>query len=450
MKQSYYELALSVQSLNNYLSDVEAGVQVQKIFSSSHFIVLVLRFLGKTRYIYLGRGKEYEGMFIGDSNVPAEYRAQDSYLAYLRAHLRGGRLYKVYLDQDDRIISLAGGKSGEKFELLLFWRGRELFFVHSISRNDQDCEVTCSWQRRKISLSNVDRADLINLFNEVGRKPLKNREKRNDQIEIDDYLIGLKSEKQNVAGKKKKALKRKVENIKSDLVKFEKWKRLFDEVNADKHPLDTNKFSQAGVRVKFGSEQSYYHRKSILLDKLKKHRLYSEMAQDRLKQAEMKLDRNKETNKQVNEVIFNPMTHKNVLSNQKATESKDKTPDGVVMYQFPMGKLAIGLSAQGNDYIRGKWANKKNYWFHLDGDTSPHAIWKGSDDGRPSMDIVILVSSAILDHSSIDRDEINIIYTEVKNLKAVKGSAGKVIYKKEKHLRVWRDRQWRKNLLELQ
>ena len=70
---------------------------------------------------------------------------------------------------------------------------------------------------------------------------------------------------------------------------------------------------------------------------------------------------------------------------------------------------------------------------------------KAQRGGRPALDIIIMASSAVLEHSGLKSSEVNIIYTQVKNIKAVKHSPGKVIYKKEKHLRIDFCPQWREN-----
>ena len=93
----------------------------------------------------------------------------------------------------------------------------------------------------------------------------------------------------------------------------------------------------------------------------------------------------------------------------------------------------VGKSASGNDQLRSKWANKDDYWFHLDGNKSSHVIVKLS--GQQLSTEVINTAATLVAHFSQFKDEwIPIIFTQVKNLKGITGTPGMVIYKKEKHL----------------
>ena len=90
---------------------------------------------------------------------------------------------------------------------------------------------------------------------------------------------------------------------------------------------------------------------------------------------------------------------------------------------------------QGNDQLRNRWASKEDYWFHLDGLKSTHAILKLERPTLPTQDQLSMAASIVARFSHFIDDWIPIIYTQVKNLKGVSGSPGMVIYKKEKHLR---------------
>jgi predicted ribosome quality control (RQC) complex YloA/Tae2 family protein len=285
------------------------------------------------------------------------------------------------------------------------------------------------------------------LFDEVGRKKLRSYEKSNRCSSVDDYVEFLAKGLQLESSKRIKQLKRKIENIKSDIIKFEKWKRIYRDVIADQYSLEGDSFRQDGVRVKFQQQQSYYQRKSALLDKLKRATLYQSSAEQRLRSAQERLEQFQGKRRTSSlKVVFNPMTH--VLAKKEVKnghQHKSDIPAGVKIFRCKGGSLAVGTSASSNDYIRSKWATKNDYWFHLDGDHSAHAIWKSPDGGRPTFDTISMVASAVLECSGLKSSEVNIIYTQVKNIKAVKHSPGKVIYKKEKHLRIDFCPQWREN-----
>jgi predicted ribosome quality control (RQC) complex YloA/Tae2 family protein len=99
--------------------------------------------------------------------------------------------------------------------------------------------------------------------------------------------------------------------------------------------------------------------------------------------------------------------------------------------------VGVGISAIGNDQLRNKWSGKDDYWVHLDGLKSAHAIVKITS-GTLTQDMLNLGASIVAKFSHFSDDWIPVIYTQVKNVKGVSGAAGMVIYKKEKHLRCHR------------
>ena len=96
------------------------------------------------------------------------------------------------------------------------------------------------------------------------------------------------------------------------------------------------------------------------------------------------------------------------------------------------GQVAWGLNAQGNDQLRNKWASKDDWWFHLDNHKSAHLIVKSANILTPQQ--IETVASILAQVSGFQGDWIPVIFTQVKNLKAVSGRAGMVVYKKQKHI----------------
>ena len=105
--------------------------------------------------------------------------------------------------------------------------------------------------------------------------------------------------------------------------------------------------------------------------------------------------------------------------------------------------MGVGLSANGNDELRKNWAKKDDLWFHLEDLRSPHIICKLNNEVL-SENVLKLIGSVMIDYSEFDFSEANLIYTQVKNLKGVKGAPGMVNFKKEKHIKVLCLDNWRK------
>ena len=133
--------------------------------------------------------------------------------------------------------------------------------------------------------------------------------------------------------------------------------------------------------------------------------------------------------------------HRSDFSDQVKIKSKDKGKDKDGQYDPNDGRgpgipkliLGIGKNAKGNDFLRKNWASAEDYWFHLEGYKSTHAIVNRSSLSDLSNFIIEVIASLMVDHSSLKISEIPLIMTQVKNLKGLKGVAGSVRYKKEKY-----------------
>ena len=107
MKQNYNELKLSTSQYNENFKESETKFgKIQKIYSTPHLICLVVRFKGKTTYLYLGRGSSYQGLWEGKSQPPKDFRIKDSFLEYLRKNIGNSNIIEIELDEFDKIIHL--------------------------------------------------------------------------------------------------------------------------------------------------------------------------------------------------------------------------------------------------------------------------------------------------------------------------------------------------------
>ena len=107
--------------------------------------------------------------------------------------------------------------------------------------------------------------------------------------------------------------------------------------------------------------------------------------------------------------------------------------------------VAIGRSAQENDQIRRDWAKKNDWWFHIEHVPSAHLYIKKKQDFTWDPQKLTLLGSCLRDHSKYTATEVPLLYTEVKNLKGVKGKAGAVIFKNEKRLNIIYDQNWKQH-----
>ena len=95
---------------------------------------------------------------------------------------------------------------------------------------------------------------------------------------------------------------------------------------------------------------------------------------------------------------------------------------------------AIALDAESNDWLRSQ-GSKDHYWFHIENYPGSHCLLKTDDISKLSGDDLSAIASMIRDYSRLEIGAIPVIYSQLKNVKGLKGAQGKVLIKKPRYLR---------------
>lgn len=432
-----------MQKQTSIINELQDGtVFIQKIYSTSHFLCLSLRSVGKTQYLYIGRGGGYEGIWVADEKPISFLRKRDAFLEYLRKFLSATQFLELTMDTEDRIFTLKYNKWRVTNQLSFFYKGRRLYFAHQFySQKQQGMQVFKSWAPNEVSNTDMD----ANIFDEVGRKTLADKESSAKKlISIEKLLEAEESlaSASPMATKSKKFVKRKIERIEGDLAQVKKWSELQEVAQThDNFESFDKKCKILGIKMNF-KEKEHYKRRNELFDKVKKLKKAEGILEERLKKTSsttpLKLD-----DRENSLVPIRPYWNQNKKSDH--TTSSEVSKGNFKLFKFKGFDLGIGTSANGNDEMRKSWAHKDDLWFHLEDVKSPHIIVKlGSSLLEES--ILKIIGSVMIEYSEFEFSEANLIYTQVKNLKGVTGAPGKVIFKKEKHIKVICDDNWR-NLL---
>ena len=436
MKQAY-------QNLREVVSEIkEEGVwnsQIQKIYSTPHFIVMTLRMPGVTKYLYLGRGNGYEGIWIADLNAPSWARIRDGYLEYLRARLKGARIISIECYENDRIVNIEYKRQNTNQMLSLFWKGRKLYYIDAKLENKK-IVVYRPWHV-KANLK-IEKGELREVIENEWRTIEfgLDEQKESRVYEISDYLKRLeilaKSDKS--INKKKKFLERKKIKIISDLKKcgqIEGLKAIVEEGLLEEN-IEFN-----GVKIQFKKNEDYYKRRNKVYEKIKGLKKGAEVLRERLRE----VDDHIEDSGVSRQEVFNIAQVKicRPVINEKKEESNKETVKNFEKYKVENIELLIGRNAMENDYIRTKCSNKTDYWFHIEGETGAHIIAKTDSLEKMTEHFWITIGSILRDVSKLDKTQVTILYTQVKNLKGVKGQRGMVRYSKEKYRVVDYSPSWR-------
>ncbi len=460
MIQHYNQLRAQVNSLNE---EISASGQIQKIYSTSRFVCLSARFPGKTRYYYLGRGAGYEGLWEGNGIPPSEFRAVDKYLEYLRKHLRGSRIGSFQVSSDDRVLIIEYEKLGKTNLFFIFWSGRLMYFSNYFwDSKKQDYQLFLSWKgpQKEIAfqdLTNLEIAQQVErFFEEVGYKKihLKHSDAAIASITSIEQLLENESKSGSISKtvkRKSKSQKRKVSKIEKDLLKVMGWSTILSQLENNMLDLcSTNKMVIVGWKFSFPKMWNEFKRKGAIYDKVKRLKKAETLLQERLKRARSVLEKSNETVLSGNEETvlrktITPVWIKKTKHSRK--EFLDDTAKMIKVYKVSLEglsfQLGVGLNTQGNDFLRNKWASKEDYWFHLEDGKSAHIVVKLGDISL-QQNVLEVVAAAMGEHSKVHSDIVPLIYTRVKNVKGVKGSSGKVTYKKPKYQNVYRKDEWMK------
>lgn len=437
MIQSYEQLQ---QQVNLVPFNKNESTFIQKIYSSSYYLCLSLRYQGKTNFLYIGRGAGHEGVWFSELRLESFLRKRDKFLEYIRKHLSSTSFAGLEMDRKDRIFKLKYHKWGRVNSFYYFYNARNLYFANHFYDDKSGCmRLFKSWTMKNEDQNECD----FEIFNEIGRKELSQERELRPTLPIH---ILLKQEKDKAlkivgGGKSKKFLNRKLRRIEGDLQNTEAISELSNIANSSNLNLMQMKNKVGNIRLNFKTKE-HFHRRDEVFTKIKKLKKAKGILELRKKDTEANL-----SNYSV-QAVENQLRP---IAPMWKTESITKTNPSssgklYKILQFPLFQMGIGTTAQANDQLRSEWAKKNDIWFHLDGDKSPHIIIKG-DSIEMNNQLFTIVGSALLKYSGFDYLDANLIYTPVKNLKGVKGTPGKVIYKKEKRISIQFDPTWDSNIL---
>jgi len=450
MNQRLGELKKRVDDFYNEFFIESSRGKIQRIISTDDLICFAIRFAGITVYLYLGRGNGVEGIWVGKTLPPSEIRRKDRFLEYLRKHFRNANISKLEIDEGDRIINFSYNLRGINGNMLFFWKGQKLYFA-DVTKEDDKYYFFLSWEKGIKTI--IGNCNIPECFDSVGRRKIIPDENQDICLEIDEYL----KEKLSLAGPLKKTLKEKKKNrkkaelIENDLHRMQSFKSVMPLLEGNFLDLqDKDCFIKDNIKVKFGREWNIFKKKDAIYNKIKRLKKAEIIQLQRLKKCQKELDSNESIGHKVLSKIVEPVWYEkanNVDKNSSVSDGGKEFP----IECFSIGdtiKFIVGKNARANDYIRKIIGKKNDYWIHVDGYKGAHGILKGNDAKILSLDVISLIGSILKDCSNLNILDIPLVYTQVQNVKGVKGVPGKVIYKKEKHIVVRYMESWKEKTKE--
>ena len=462
MRQNYYEIDRSVNEYNEKIEkeNVTYG-QIQKIYSTPHLICLRVRFPGLNYNLYLGRGSHYEGFWSSMDTPPPELRIKDRFLEYLRKALLSSKIRFIKIDESDRVLYIPYFKSKKVNCLSLFWKGRDLYFQNIFFDKGEKYKCLKSWvgvTQELLSISEMNEEEIIEFskksFDELDRgkfekKRVIKKDYPKERKEIQSYFqsdIFITSNKE--IKKKIKSLKIKLKKIEKDLERVREYKNL--EKNLMEDHLDLEGASHYFIlnrKITFDKDWSSFKKKDILFNRVKKLKKGESVLMERLtscNQEILNLENDIGNYKKSVEGKKTLVPIWNNKLNKKEKLTKEYEPLGYDEYILDCKyRIAFGKDARGNDNLRKNFGNKEDFWFHIENYKSSHCIVKIKSISDFKSIYFEVIASLLRDKSSLDLNSIPLVFTQVKNLKGIKGKAGLVKFKKAKYRTESYNKDWK-------
>ena len=423
MNQSHQQL-LEVSREYNTLFSKNEFYPIQKAYTSPHFIILTVRFPGKNAYIYIGRGHKYEGIYLGESLLPAYLRIQDKFLDYLRKNLVGCRLGRMEVDSKHSFALFSFKNDYADNSISFGYKNHQLFFI--IQNKDN---IYTSWNNE-----NHKNSTLLSLVDQFYGEKVNATNDKFSTWSLKDYF---KSEEKKLNGqpvllKKEKFLSRKIANIENDLNEVKKWSLLEKELLSENPILYSDEQNHfAGIKIKIPHGLNQWQKRDFLFGKVKKLKKAEEILINRLEETIKEKEKVK-----AGDIEVTLTKESAVPLLWQTTRSKKKNETNLNYIQFKLKNIAgaAGLDAHSNDLLRPE-SSKDHYWFHIENFPGAHCLLKTDDISILTKEDFSGIASLLRDLSHLEILEIPVIYSQVKYVKGLKGTPGKVLVKKPKYMR---------------
>lgn len=439
------ELKEQIQKLDS--DELQFPCFIQKIYTTSQLICLTFRFVGKTQFAYLGRGNRVEGFWLSDLRPPSILRRLDRFLDYLRHHLTSTELISVDQIFEDRCIKLTYQKYGKQCEIFFFWKGRALYFQNYYFEVEKNVwKIFQSWSGAEFESTfseDEGREYCINELIKVGLIREFENEAKESNTNVESILSNEERGLKKINGGKKlrSKAKKRLDNIKQDLEKINEGLEVYELINDIDFSKIQGKFTHKRFKVSLGYGLNDFEKRDKVYNKLKNLKKAVNFQKSRLEEAEKIVLSSKEPTKyDLKLKMIEPVWKSGHSLKKQSTHASSNYSEYILPSHI---KFAVGKNTKGNDEIRSQWASKSDLWFHLDGDTSAHLICKIDGFSRLTADDIAIIASCLRDVSRDDKLEVNFFYTQVKNLRGLKGKQGSVLYKKEKYYRVMYLENWK-------
>jgi len=384
---------------------------IQSIKTSPWHLVIRLRFEGTTRYLFIPRGGKYKDLLLSKVDLSTKVRCSDKLREKVKNFLLNSFLRSVKLSKCN--INLEVIKAGEtKFLNLTYGGGR----VH----------VGYYWQNeaylpyRQNSKEKISQEVNTFILSEI--KSIRSLYSANflpEIISIDDYDKYINYEK--IIGKKENQIQQKYFKKKKAIE--DDIRRLRDAVDLQASlidgslvvPSDLQELHFKSIKLNLRRVDGQYKKINYIFEKCKAYKSAVRTQEARLHS----LENGKNYKLNLKALLIHQVTGR--LAEPKTTSEKNI---GIIKIFSDGHIFKLGKNKEENIIIRQSWAKKTDYWFHLENEASGHGFLR-LRAGSLTHELLELVGQEFC--QLMNKSEVNLIYTQVKYLRSLKGDKGKVV-----------------------
>lgn len=404
--------------------------QIQKVWSSLALVSLGIRFVGKTKILNLSKSPKFFAVFVADEKAPGEWRAKDKTQDWLRSKLSGRRLKRIEFLEQARVFTLVlDHPEGEDF-LSVFYTLEDVAHLY------YDCGEKKLWRSWappiKDEFNSTQVSELFEHKDEVRFFGGNGVDKDFSYEDIESVV----SSPAKVMRRIKKSLARKQGKIQSDLLKNEALISIEDGLIENTISLDgLEKLEVNRQKIKLPADKGHFAKRDYLFNKIKGAKKGIEITKERLEKVKG------QESELTPELLSSPyqwefLGPKAKKAKRQEESGRESQGEGYELFKIAGVKAGIGKTAQGNDALRKEFNKKKAIWFHIEAGSSAHVIVGTDNFADLSAEDLEVIGSMIRDSMGETLREVHLIYTLLKNVKALKGTAGKVIYSNIKYIKV--------------
>tara|TARA_B100000925_G_C22004018_1_gene472721 strand:- start:1077 stop:2315 length:1239 start_codon:yes stop_codon:yes gene_type:complete len=397
---------------------------VQKIYACPFFYSFKVRIPGKTAYLFIGKGRYSQNVFISNSRTESKYRRKDSFLEKLKKEFLGSKIIRFKDELGFFLIFF--NKSGLDKTFLFTFRENLLYCGLVLPYKVNQIESYLIYLKKPYERILKEEFNFSNFLKSQNKiLPILNTFKESDE-NVDPHLLAKRFETK-IINKLDKKRSQKAQRIRGDISRLERFLELKMPLSQHKpvgHLVKNETFIFEGIKLK-KVPKDYYKLRDLLFKKIKNIEKAIDIQKNRLQ------DLNSDSSEEAADIstyIF-PVSKKIDMFNKPELVKKRGTSLG------KYGIYVLGKSSKENDLLRSTWAGANDYWFHFKNLPGPHLFLKLNPGIVILPEVLELVCQAFRNNSETKMLEVDIIYTQVKYLKKVSGSQGKVIPKNERSYR---------------